>query len=103
MRRIALGGGEARVIQRLKQHARIGANRGLRRLGQQTRVALHLGFEGRTHLQLRQGIGARTDRGQLLQDALTLGSQLRKGEIGKRNRCVARRGGGLTFRRGKKN
>ena len=58
MRGIAFGGGEARIVQRLEQHARVGADRGLRRFGEQARVAFHLCFEGCTHLELRQGVGS---------------------------------------------
>ena len=100
---IAFGGGEARIIQRLKEYTRVGVDCRLCRFGEQARVTFHLCFEGCAHLELCQGIGSRADRGQLLQDALTLGSELREREVSERNRRIASRGGGLTFGRGKKN
>ena len=103
MRGIAFGGGEARIIQCLKEHTRVGADRGLCRFGEQARIAFHLCCEGSTHLELRQSIGARTDCGQLLQDALTLGSELGEREVSKAYGCVACGGGSFTFGRGKKN
>ena len=103
MRGIAFGGGEARIIQCLKEHTRVGADRGLCRFGEQARIAFHLCFEGSTHLELRQSIGARTDCGQLLQDALTLGSELGEREVSEAYGRVACGGGSFTFGWGKKN
>ena len=103
MRGIAFGGGEARIIQCLEQHASVGADRGLRRFGQQARIAIHFCFEGRAHLELCKGVGTRADSRQLLQDALTLSGQFGEREVSKAYGRVACGGGGFTFGGGKKN
>ena len=103
MRGIAFGGGEARIIQRLKEHTRVGADRGLCRFGRQAGIAFHLCCEGCAHLELRESIGARANSRQLLQDALTLSGQLGEREVSEAYGRVANGGGSFTFGRGKKN
>ena len=103
MRGIAFGGGEACIIQCFKEHASVGADRGLCWFGQQARIAFHLCFERGTHLELRQSVYAGAYLRQLLQNALTLSRKLREREVSKAYGRVTSGGGGFTFGGGKKN